>query len=227
MDFQESYLNRMGRQAMFEAINQATEDKQEPSGDQLSADEQTEKLFEAVNKAAIVNTRATGMAAILSWSTNGEPSADDLDLTAQGVADINEDGEVSEDEEAAYNETLFAMVEAMVYLGIDAETATKAAQGDDAAAESCYTKLAAILEAEERDDDELIADFSVATEVMTEAKKKVIRDGKVTWVNKPLKRRRMSAAQRAALKKARMKSNTAAAKAKRKKSMRKRNSSGM
>ncbi|HDS1207870.1 TPA: hypothetical protein QDZ84_002897 [Shewanella algae] len=228
MDFQQSFLRRQNSEKMFEAI---FGDKQQPkpasAAETLSPDDQLEKMFEAVSQAAVVNNRAAGMAAVLSWSTNGEPTADDLDLTAQGVADIDDDGEISEEEEEAYNETLYAMTEAMVYLGINAETAYKAAEGDDAAAERCYTKLAAILEAEERDDDELIAEFSVATEAMTEAKKKVIRDGEVKWVKKPLKRKILSAAQRASLKKARLKANTAAAKAKRKKSMRKRKSAGL
>ncbi|MGL4898780.1 MAG: hypothetical protein ACRC4U_01830, partial [Shewanella sp.] len=76
---------------------------------------------------------------------------------------------------------------------------------------------------------ESIAQFSVLGqhEAMLEAVKKVVRSGKVKWIKKPLRKKRINGAQRAALKKARMKSNTSAAKAKRRRSMKRRKASGL
>lgn len=186
-----------------------------------------EAMFEAIENSAINTYRALGMAALIAWVDVGEPSAEDFDLTAQGMADIDEDGEVSEMEEEAYNETLFSMAQGLRYIGVDAGVVDELLAGSDKAASTAYVAMANKLEAMDITEDELIAEFSVQQEGMFEAKKKVIRDGETKWVNKPLKKRRLTAAQRAGLKKARMKSHSAAARAKRKKSMRKRAASGL
>lgn len=219
------YGEQLKRTAMFEAIEQVG--KQEtviPPANQKSTDEM---LFEAIEQAAVTNYRAGGMSAVLAWVETGEPSADDFDMTAFGMADINEDGDVTEEEEEEYNEILFAMTQALAHMQIDEDDINDLLEGDDKAAERVYTAVGEYVENSDDSEAEIIATFSVAQEAMTEAKKKVVRDGKIVWVKKPLRKKRISAKQRAALKRARMKANTGAAKAKRAKAMKKRKAAGL
>lgn len=213
------------RVAMFEAVSKVgVETPPANEGSQVTADEM---LLEAIEQAAVTNYRANGMAAVLTWFNDGEPTSENFDVTAIGMADVNEDGEVSDEEEEDYNEILFAMTQALDYMKVDAEAIDGLLEGDDDAADTVFNAIGDYIEDTNDSEEEIIATFSVAKESMTEARKKVIRDGKVKWIKKPLRKRRLSAKQRAALKKARMKANTGAAKAKRKKAMKKRKAAGM
>lgn len=225
MSFESFATSNAQEKAFFEAVNRKDEPpaKVEPEAQV----DQEKMLFEAIETSAVVNSRALGMSAVISWVDSGEPTFESFDAMAQGIADVDEDGEISGDEEADYNDALFNMVQALLFMGVESETVAELIDESDKAASTAYVIAAEKLENMDDSEDELIADFSVQEQVMTEAKAKVIRDGKAVWVNKPLKKRRISSAQRAALKKARAKSNTAAAKAKRKKSMRKRKSTGL
>ena len=185
-----------------------------------------DKMLEAVQGAANQSARADAMAMLLAWIDDGDDSADALDAYAQALADVDEDGEIGEgDEQKAYEVSLTLMAEALVALGVSPKVAMGAMKGEETDAVKAFTSASDFIS--EADEDELIAEFAVRETMMLEAVKKVIRDGKVTYIKKPLKKRRMSPAQKAALKKARSKSNTAAAKAARKKSMRARSSRGM
>ncbi|GAL07944.1 baseplate or tail tube [Photobacterium aphoticum] len=73
----------------------------------------------------------------------------------------------------------------------------------------------------------MIAEFGVRETLMNEAIKKVVRDGKVVTINTNKRKRKMTAAQKAALKKARLKAHSSSAKAARKKAMKTRHSRGM
>jgi hypothetical protein len=227
MSFESVHLASALGLAMFEAVDKLSVVPEEKNEEDKPKVQTEEAMYEAIETNSIVNTRTLGMAAVLAWAGYGEPTAEDFDITAQAMADVDEDGEVSDEEEGSYNEILFAMVQSLQYLGVSADDAAKIVDGDDKAASVAYVQVSEKIENSDISDDEIIAEFSVQEQGMTEAKVKVIRNGETKWVKKPLKKRRMSAAQRAALKKARMKSNTAGARAKRKKSMRKRKSAGM
>lgn len=72
------------------------------------------------------------------------------------------------------------------------------------------------------DSDELEAAFVVAgssDEMLTEAFKKVVRNGEIKIIRKRLRKKPLTAAQKSALKKARRKAQTGVAKLARKKSM--------
>lgn len=193
----------------------------------IVGDDGQDYLFEAVAQSAVTNYRAAGMAGVISWAEVGEPTADDFDLTAMGLADVNEDGDVTPEEEDGYNEILFAMTQALDSLGVTSDAVQKMLDGDDTAAAKVYAELTDALDKTDKSTDELVADFSVAKDAMTEAKAKVIRDGKVKWIRRPLRKKRLSSAQRAALKKARMKAHTAAARISRARSMKKRQQAGL
>ena len=91
------------------------------------------------------------------------------------------------------------------------------------------------MESEEGDDGDIIADFASDEDAVLEGvfeatykRKKVIRDGKVKIVRKRVSGKvRLSAAQKAGLRKARRKAFTAKAKLHRRKSMRKRAQRGL
>ncbi|MQJ01483.1 hypothetical protein EI062_27360, partial [Escherichia coli] len=91
-------------------------------------------------------------------------------------------------------------------------------EDDDAAADVG----ASIAGLDSDDRDELEAAFVVAgtsDEMLTEAFKKVVRNGEIKLIRKRLRKKRLTAAQKSALKKARRKAQTGAAKLARKKSM--------
>lgn len=217
---------------MLESLGGNSQVKPEPSG----PEEITEKAFfesaddkamlEAVQGPAEQGARADAMAMILAWLDDGDDSADSLDAYAQALADVDEDGDISGDEEQAlYEGSLTTMAEALAALAVPAKVAMGAMDGSDEDAAKAFNAAADFIA--NADEDELIADFSVREAMMLEAMQKVIRDGKVKMIRKPLRKKRLSAAQKAALRKARAKSHNAAARAARKKSMRVRKSRGM
>lgn len=177
-----------------------------------------ELMVEAVSATAEISLRSNAMAAILAFAEEGMTTSEELDLMAVGIADLDDDGEVSDVEQEDYEEALNALADALEFIGIDAEVITKALESDDEAAESVALSVAEFAD-DLDDEDQYIADYSVREKMMLEAVKKVVRDGKVKWIKKPLRKRRSTPAQKAALKKARRKANTGAAKRARRKSM--------
>lgn len=211
--------------AMLDGVKQPAADTQTEKAFFDSVTE--EKMLDAVSGAALQSARADAMAMVIEWVADGDDSAIGLDIYAQALADVDEDGEVSGDEEQeAYELALTQMAEALVSLGVSVQVATDAMGGDDAAAAKAFVAAGDALDGDV-DTDAMIAEFAVRESMMMDAVVKVIRDGKVKLIRKPLRKKRLSPAQRAALKKARMKANTAAARTARKKSMRMRQARGM
>lgn len=188
-----------------------------------------EQMLDAVAGVAMQAARADAMAMAVEWVADGDDSAEALDVYAQALADVDEDGEVAGDEEQeAYEQALTLMAEALVSLGAPTQVATDAIGGDDSAAAKAFVAAGDFLDGDaDMDVDEMIAEFAVRESMMMDAMVKVIRSGKIKLIRKPLRKKRLSAAQRAALKKARAKSNTASARTARRKSMRIRSSRGM
>ncbi|NYU10902.1 hypothetical protein A8O28_16900 [Enterobacteriaceae bacterium CCUG 67584] len=211
--------------AMFDGVQQTPQDT---VSERAFFDSVTpEQMLDAVSAAADQVARADAMAMVIEWVADGDDSAEGLDIYAQALADVDEDGEVSGDEEQdLYETSLTLMAEALVSLGVPAQVASDAMNGDDTAAAKAFVAAGDKLEGDV-DVDEVIAAFSVREAMMLDSMKKVIRDGKLTLIRRPLRKKRLSAAQRAALKKARAKANTASARTARRKSMRIRASRGL
>lgn len=186
-----------------------------------------EMLNEAAAGVANTTARADAMAVVLAWYDDGDDAAEGLDAYAQALADSDEDGEIGEPEEEEYHQFLTLMADAMVFLGVPAKTATDAMKGDDAAAAKAMQEIETRMNGDDADEDDLIVAYSTREAVMNEAKVKVVRGGKVKFIQKPLRKKIMSAAQKAALRKARRKAHTGAAKVARRKSMKARKSRGM
>ncbi|MFM7010563.1 MAG: hypothetical protein ACKO0Z_14750 [Betaproteobacteria bacterium] len=172
--------------------------------------------------------KSDAMAVALQWVEDGEYTYDALDNLVYGMAIDDPEADEPEVDEEAYTEMLNGVAGALVELGASKDGIVSFLQDeDDEAGEIIGNKLSAVMDSVTDDDFTLISRYSVGGMVL-DAMEKVVRDGEVTWIQKKPKRKRiLSAAQKAALKKARMKANTASAKAKRKKSARVRKSSGL
>lgn len=183
----------------------------------------------AIDDFGSMQTRSQAMGTVLTWIDEKDFSYDALDSLAQGMADLDGDGELDDEELEELDDLLDSIVDAFVALGADKSNVETFIEGaDDAEGKKLGEYLAGKLENIEDDDDMLVSRFAVGRSLITEAaKKKVIRDGKVKWVKKKKKKKRLSAAQRQALKKARRKAHTGAARKNRAKSRRQRKSRGM
>lgn len=186
-----------------------------------------DSMLEAMEKIASANLRADGAAAVSAWVEDGDSDFDALDSFCFGLAGSgDDDDELSEAEAEDYNDILKAAAEFIVNVcGVSAELTTKVFAGDDDASATVFDAVESFLAGESTSD--LIAEFSVRENMMMEALKKVIRNGEVVMIRTNRRKKRMTAAQKAALKKARRKAHSAAGKAARKKSLRLRKSRGM
>ena len=167
--------------------------------------------------------RAQAMGIALSWIESGEYTADFLDGLIMGIIDINEDDDVGEEEEEAYNMLYAAVGEAFLALGGNSDNvASLINDGDDEAAAKLGSYLTDKLGASDMSDDDIVAKYALSPDMVMESTVKRMRDGAVTWVKKkPKKKHQISSGLRAALKKARLKAQTGAAKRKRMKSVKK------
>lgn len=185
-----------------------------------------DSMLESIQKVAIVGERMSAGAACVQWAQGGESSFDTLDAMLFGMAGGQDDVELTDGQAAMYESLQAHAGEFLVSVGgAQDHQLTEMMEGDEEVTDALFESLSTALDGV--DTDEAVAEFAVRESMMMEAKKKVIRDGKVKIINTKKRKRRMSAAQKAALKKARAKSNTGAAKAARKKANRMRKSRGM
>lgn len=185
-----------------------------------------DSMLESIQKVAIVGERMSAGAACVQWAQGGESSFDTLDAILFGMAGGQDDVELTDGQAAMYESLQAHAGEFLVSVGgVQDHQLTEMMEGDEEVTDALFESLSTALDGV--DTDEAVAEFAVRESMMMEAKKKVIRDGKVKIINTKKRKRRMSAAQKAALKKARAKANTGAAKAARKKSNRMRKSRGM
>ncbi len=185
-----------------------------------------ESILESIQKVANINERMSAGAACVQWAQGGESSFDTLDAMLFGMAGGQSDVELTDGQAAMYESLQAHAGEFLLSVGgAQDHQLAEMMEGDEEVTDAIFESLSSALESV--DTDEAIAEFAVRESMMMEAKKKVIRDGKVTIINTKKRKRRMSAAQKAALKKARAKAHSSAAKAARKKSNRMRDSRGM
>lgn len=199
-----------------------------PEGRKPVARQPTDAIYEAaVADLAEGQVRADAMGIALIFVADGDYSADYLQAMLTGFVDEDENEELSEEEAAHYEMLAASLVDAFVSLGASKDNAQAAVNGDNAAAERLGDFLAGRMEDNPKSDDEIVSRFAVEGGMVLEATKRVVRDGVLMTIKVPTRKKRLTPAQRAALKKARMKANTAAAKAARAKSMRMRKQRGL
>ncbi|ELY2473240.1 hypothetical protein SMB93_003641 [Cronobacter sakazakii] len=193
----------------------------ESRGANMTLEQVHQLILEAANRSATQNDLSNAADAVFAWADGGDLTYDALDGFAQAIAGISdEDDDVTDAQEDAYNVAWGNIANFLAACGVDDELIEALAddEDDDAAADVG----AAIAGLDDEDRDELEAAFVVAgsaDDMLTEAFKKVVRNGEVKLIKKRLRKKRLTAAQKNALKKARRKAHTGAAKLARKKSM--------
>lgn len=196
-----------------------------------SVDDQT--LLSAVSAKANQDDRSLAASIAIEWATDNGAELGDLYAmiyAAVVAGDDSEDEELEEltPEQDEHYETLLELVgDVLISVGGASAKSVQTMLDEDSedAALDVAEKMRSAMK--ETSADELIADYAVQEELLMSAMKKVVRNGKVKFIKRRIRKVRLSAAQRAGLKKARLRSNTAAAKAKRRKSNRIRTNSGL
>lgn len=217
------YVHTRGEDEIFEGFNARP-------AEQRIEDMITEaELNQAIGDMAEKQTRAAGMSIALAWIEDGDFSFDALDLLCVGVADVDIDEDISDEEEPYYNELLEAAAEALVSLGAaPGNVASFIDDEDPAEGAKIGDFLKEKLDSEARDEEELIAAFAVNESLVAESAVKVVRDGQLKLIKKRIRRpRKLTAAQRMALAKARRKAHTGVANLARRKSLRIRRKRGL
>lgn len=205
-------------------------------------------IEDPVSASANSQARSNAMTSVLEWISNGEFTYDALDEIIIAVCDIDGDDDLTDEEIDFYNDVWQEIANAMLTLGADADDVQEFVDGPSDDADDAAARIGRVLSDEmdeyEADDDDIISAFALSEDAVLESaagdtnrvgileaafkKKKVVRDGKVQIVRKRVSGRvRLSAAQKAGLKKARRKANTATARLARKKSMRLRKQRGL
>lgn len=184
-------------------------------------------LEQAIEDFAEQQLRAEAMGIALTFVEEGDFSSDALQGLLFGFIEDSDSEELTDEDAAHYESLAMSVVDAFKSLGASEENAMAAVDGDEDAAERLGDFVSAKLEDNPKSDEDLISRFAVETGMVLEAVKRVVRDGQMKMIRVPVRRKRLSAAQRAALRKARKKANTASAKRARSKSMRKRASRGL
>ena len=179
-------------------------------------------ILEAANRSAMQNALSDAADAVFAWADSGDLTFDSLDGFVQAIAGISDDddAEVTEEQDDAYNEAWANVADFLAACGVDDDLIEALADDEDDDAAADVGSAIAGLDSDDR--DELEAAFVVAgtsDEMLTEAFKKVVRNGEIKLIRKRLRKKRLTAAQKSALKKARRKAQTGAAKLARKKSM--------
>lgn len=183
-----------------------------------------DQMLEAMEQSAQVSSRSDAAAAMISWVESGDSEAEAVDALAYGLSG-GEDEDLTDAQEKEYTTILGLMTDFAMQVGATEKDCQGMVDGDDDSADRVFSAIESKLE--NADESELIATFAHREKLIFEAKKKVIRDGKVVIINTNKRKRIMSAAQKAALKKARLKAHGAAGKAARKKAMRMRKARGI
>lgn len=174
--------------------------------------------------------RSAGMALALAFIAGGDFSFAVLSDSTFVMADADESGDLDDEEDAYLSDLLQATADAFVSMGADpANVSSFIDDEDDEAGATLGAFLAEKMQDVTTDDETLIAQYAIGGDIILESMVRAIRGGKVV-----LKRKKrlgfhakLSSAQRAGLKKARIKAFTGAAKLARRKSMRVRRKMGL
>lgn len=217
-----------------------------------------EKKMDAAGAAAdfaLSDVRAAAIAAVQTWAStdadaldDGETLADRLDALMVGVADSNQDGEISEDEAAVIDVAMNAAWDYLAAKGVSEDDISALLNdGDDAAAVRVAELLSAEIPSDEAeamaDIDNFVFDADSQESVLDSAamsldgilnldatykKAWAVRGGKKVRINKRISGTvKLSAKQKVAIRKAQAKTHSAGARVARMKSIRMRAKMGL
>lgn len=187
-----------------------------------------EQLLSAVQETASKNQRSLAASIACEWAASGETDAESLgSMIVSSISDDDDEADLSDEEQDDVHALMSSVSEFLVTnkaLDLSAAQALFDDGCDDTANAAAKALLSSL---QGKSSDEAVADFAERESFILSAVKKVIRDGKVELIKTKKRKKRMSPAQKAALKKARKKAHGSAGKAARKKSNRMRKSRGM
>ena len=198
-------------------------------------DQKTQPVFDS---ASYVDSELAlnAAAAVEEWAATDESDLDDGETLGDrftslfvGIADEDADGELTDDDQAIIEQAMEHAGDYLEALGVDGEDIDSLINGGD---EDAAERIKDLLQAEFADMDGADCDKKATADELafdaTYKKKRVVRNGKLTWVKKRVSGAvRLSAKQKMALKKMRRKSNSSAARRKRMKSASLRKKSGL
>ncbi|WP_293006061.1 hypothetical protein [Nitrosomonas sp.] len=205
-----------------------------------AAEEGEAKSLSGADDYTIADITMAAAAVVQQWVetddlANGESSADRLLAMMIGIADENKDGEITDDEQAVLDVALNASWDYLTSKGVteeDADSLLNDFDGD--VADRVRDLVASALPEGEDEASSDIDDFVFGDDDQEPAldaaykKRLVIRKGKKVRINKRVSGTvRLSAAQKVAIRKARMKSHSATARMRRAKSMKIRRKTGL
>lgn len=194
---------------------------------QSQYDTDLEMQLSSASTVADITLRTQALSLVIEWIKSGENDYDALETLVANFVNDDDEPKFSEEEQGEADELLQAVAQVMAdFTDLSVAKIERIFDEED---DEQAIEVADLIERkiEDRNINELIADYAAKQELLLSAVKKVVRDGKVVTVKKRVKKRRMTPAQKAALKKARSKANNSAARAKRKKSNRLRQSKGL
>ncbi len=196
---------------------------------------------------ADVELRNKAIRAVMGWAAEGgDYSLESLEEWVTGIADLDGDDELDEDEEQLYNDLWPCVSDALLSFGVSSENVDEFINNEDAKSGKKLGKIiTGVLDNLKGNDDEIAEQFTVGSpgsifesvgftddEAILEAaykNVKVVKNGKVVIKKKRVSGRgsKRSPKQKAALKKARRRANSSAARMKRAKTNRLRKSKGL
>lgn len=188
-------------------------------------------LLSAVSTKADQDARSMAAAIMVQWASDESAELSDLDGLVFGAVleDDDSDAEIedlSDDQADEYDALVNVLGEFAISVGVsEKQVQNMIEEADEKAALDVAEKIRNAIS--EHGADELISDFAVSEQMIMSAVVKVVRDGKVKFKKKRTRKVILNAAQKAGLRKARMRAHTAASKASRRKSMRIRKSRGL
>mgnify|MGYP000382977891 CR=1 FL=1 len=127
-------------------------------------------LDDASNDLGEKQIRANAMAAALTWLEDNDASYSNFEAIVAGLADLDEDGEVTEPEEELFNEILTMAADSLVELGANAANVESFIDSEsEEAGEKLHTYLNDKLSENEKSDDELITEYAVKAKLVLDA----------------------------------------------------------
>lgn len=197
----------------------------------LALDSAKEETFDSAAKYELMSARLDAASAVKQWVADddldeGETSADRLQALLIGVANNNQDGELTDDEQEVFLAAAEATWDFLSAFGVDDEDLDALLNEWDV---DTAVRIQELLASEMDDEDDTEMDNFVfgpeAQEAVFDAtykKRMVIRGGKKVRINKRVSGKvRLSGKQKMSLRKAQLKSRSAGAKMRRVKSMKK------
>lgn len=230
-----SFQKKLNDRLIFESAEQTKQQEEQDRAAKAAAkdlDGPELVIFEAVARKT-KNAREDAFNAVVDWLGSIPTAASFFDSAFElaGLDEIEpEDDAYPEEAVDDYIAVLGYMADALVAMGADADDVTTLVNTDDeddAEIQMADAAISDITKAINIDltDDEAVTDFGIVfaasdeDDVIMEKMIKVVRNGKVVMKNKRIKPRRMTGAQKAALKKNRRKAWKGQARLKRKKSL--------